>query len=288
MLSPLTPLDRLRDSIRAQREAVVTQLREHLSTLDPYQFEHLIRDLLEKMSFRDCQVTQQYKDGGIDLTASFSIGITEIRTICQVKRQRAPIGIPAIQQFYGAMATLQVQNRALLGLFVTTSRFAGGAAKWVEQSSLPLVLIDGDRLAELLVEHGLLVREVPLQNALELDLGPATVYTGPAPDAENATGDDAFPEHSLRRPRLFRWRLTEGQAGEFVLVAQYLPDRQRDGKFRGIKVAPEEDFKAARTHLHRQIAEYMRPLFPDLAEDRLHARAWSGVHKVYPAKVYGR
>lgn len=97
MVSPLTPLDRLRDQIRAQREAVVKKLREHLSALDPYQFEHLIRDLLEKMSFRDCQVTQQYKDGGIDLTASFSIGITEIRTLCQVKRQRAPIGIPVLQ-----------------------------------------------------------------------------------------------------------------------------------------------------------------------------------------------
>lgn len=288
MVSPLTPLDRLRDSIRAQRESVVRKLREHLSTLDPYQFEHLIRDLLEKMSFRDCQVTQQYKDGGIDLTANFSIGITEIHTICQVKRQKAPIGIPALQQFYGAMTALQVQNRALLGLFVTTSRFAGGATKWVEQSSLPLVLIDGDRLAELLVEHGLLVREVPLQNALELDLTGAGVEDAAEAGAEEATDDAAAPEHGVERRRLFRWTLTEGHAGEFVLVAQYLPEPSRSGEFRGVKVPPDGDFKTARADLHRQIAQYMRPLFPDLAPNLLISRAWSGVHKVYPADVYGK
>jgi len=217
--------------------------------------------------------------------ASFSMGITEIRTICQVKRQKAAVGIPALQQFYGAMTALQVQNKVHLGLFVTTSRFASGAAKWVEDSSLPLVLIDGDRLAELLVQHGLLVREVPLQNALELDL---TSADAPVADVEKADSDATSAAHGVERHRLFRWTLTEGRTGEFVLIAEYLPDPRLNGEFRGMRASHDGDFRPARTELHRQIAEYMRPLFPDLSDNRVASRAWSGVHKVYPADVYGK
>jgi hypothetical protein len=239
------------------------------------------------MDFRDCKVTQQSKDGGIDLTASFSIGITEIRTICQVKRQKTNVGIPALQQFYGAMTAMQVQDRAHLGLFVTTSGFAAGAAKWVEQSSLPLVLIDGERLAELLVQHGLLVREVPLPNALELHLEPGSVDTEAEPQTEEATDEANCPPASQGGTR-FRWHLNESPSGEFELVAEYLPDPSRSATFRGVKVPPDGDFKPARSALHKQIVDYMRPLFPDLDPNLLAARAWSGVHKVYPPHVYGK
>lgn len=92
----------------------------------------------------------------------------------------------------------------------------------------------------------------------------------------------------MQRHQLFRWRLTEGHSGEFVLVAEYLPDPSRRAEFRGVKVPPDRDFKEARAHLHRQIVEYMRPLFPDLDQEHLTSRAWSGVHKVYPSDVYGR
>lgn len=92
MLRTLTPIDKIRDTIEAQRQSVREDLRAHVGEMEPYEFEHLVRDLLERISFTDCEVTQRTRDGGIDIRANFSIGISEIRTIGQVKRQRASVG----------------------------------------------------------------------------------------------------------------------------------------------------------------------------------------------------
>ncbi|MCE5216914.1 restriction endonuclease [bacterium] len=285
---PLSALDKIRHSIEAQRAQVRSDLIGHLSTIDPFEFEHLIKELLERMSFTDCEVTQRSKDGGIDLLANFSIGISDIRTVCQVKRQKASIGAPVLQQFYGAMNALKVNSNVHLGLFVTTSHFASSAVTWVEQSALPLALIDGDRLADLLIEHGVLVRSVEMPPGLELTT--AAVEDAGEAQPEDAEGevDPVTASQVTEHKQLFRWPLEWGPGDSYVLRAEYLPDPSLSFEVGGVRVPPEGDFVAARTKLQKQILAHMEQIFPDLPKGRQAARSWSGVHKVYPAEHYGK
>lgn len=296
MLKTLTPLDKIRDTIEAQRESVREDLRAHVGDMDPYAFEHLIRDLLERMSFTDCEVTQQTRDGGIDIRANFSIGISEIKTIGQVKRHRANIGAEALQQFYGVMHTSQIRSGVHLGLFITTSRFTASAVQWVSESSLPIVLIDGEKLVGLMIQHGLLVREVALPAALELDtVQPADEQAVEAPRPEQAQPlaipvEDAEANGAahIERKRQFKWALDLDEAtGEFTLTIRYLPDPNWVRQVKGVRVSRDADFRPARSKLHAEIRDLMEPLFPGLDRNLLSAKAWSGAHRIYPSKEYG-
>ena len=46
----------------------------------------------------------------------------------------------------------------VIGVFVTTSRFSSGAKEYAEQIPQMVILIDGDRLTELMKEHDVGVR----------------------------------------------------------------------------------------------------------------------------------
>ena len=88
---------RRRDVLRAieafnkkQREA----FRERLQVMNPIKFEHLISDLLEEMGYEDVTVTRQSGDLGIDVVGTVQVGITEIKEVVQVKRNKSTIGAP--------------------------------------------------------------------------------------------------------------------------------------------------------------------------------------------------
>ncbi len=291
MPKPLSQADKIADLIAAQRKHIKAQLLEHLFQLPPYQFEHLVSQLLAAMDFTDCQVTQQYKDGGIDLKANFSIGISEIHTIGQVKRMKATVGTHALQQFYGVLVAEEHKSGVHLGLYVTTSSFASTAVKWVEESQLPIVLIDGAKLVDLMVEHGLLVKELPMPAVLALDLP----ENAPSADAVPGLSADAGTEPSglsqsasKTKKVLFKWSLDIDEQGHYTLHATYLPDPSKTLEVSGVRVPPTGDFIHDRKLLHAKIAEWMKLLFPRLSPHLVRAKAWACTHKVYPASEYGK
>lgn len=61
---------------------------------------------------------------------------------------------PDVQAFVGSL----VGNGATKGVFVTTSTFSGQARDFVEHLAQRVILIDGDRLTDLMVEYGVGVR----------------------------------------------------------------------------------------------------------------------------------
>jgi hypothetical protein len=284
MATPLSALDKIRAQIEAYRNQVKEELMQHLGQLDPYEFEHLMRDLLEKMSFTNCVVTQQYRDGGIDLKADFSIGISEIRTLGQVKRIKRTVGVVDLQQFYGAMMAQQAKDEVHLGLYIATSSFASGAVKWVADSHLPIVLVDGERLLDLLVEHGLLVQQVPLPPVLALAL-PKMIEE--EREEGGGAGETDGGAEAYSGKRLFKWNLEMDKNGGFVLYCNYLADPSLSFEVAGTRVRLDDDYKPARTELQRRICEGLRVIFPDLDREHLTAKAWSGTHRVYPSKEYG-
>jgi restriction system protein len=80
----------------------------------------------------------------------------------QAKRWEAPVSRPEIQKFAGA---LQGQ-RARKGVFITTSEFSDGARDFAGKIESRIVLIDGEQLASLMIDHELgvsLVQNYPVK-----------------------------------------------------------------------------------------------------------------------------
>jgi len=83
----------------------------------------------------------------------------------QAKRWENTVGRPEIQKFAGA---LQGQ-RARKGIFITTSNFSKEALDYVKNIDSKIILIDGQRLAELMIEHNVGVSTVASYEVKKID-----------------------------------------------------------------------------------------------------------------------
>ena len=122
--------------------------------LSPNMFERLVVDLLVSMGYGDkdsAQVTQYSHDEGIDgIIYEDKLGLDKI--YIQAKRWTNSVGSPEVQQFSGAL----VGKKATKGVFITTSTFTSGAAKFVETvSNQKIILIDGERLSLLMFQYNI-------------------------------------------------------------------------------------------------------------------------------------
>lgn len=152
-------------AIKAHNDEQVRMLRERLESMNPYRFEALIKDLLEAMDYENVSVTKQSGDRGVDVVADYQFGITQIKEVVQVKRHRGNIARPILDQLRGALP----YHQAIRGTIITT----GGFAKGCKEAALfpgaaPITLIDGDKLIELLLKHGVAVKKKP-QTLIEID-----------------------------------------------------------------------------------------------------------------------
>ncbi len=146
-----SPDDRLEQALSELRQAVTGELVDMLSQVSPEYFETIVLDLLHKMGYgtsrSDLLRVGRSGDGGIDGVISLDrLGLEKVYV--QAKRWQGSVGRPEVQAFYGALAG----QRANKGVFITTSAFSQQAidfAKSVER----VVLVDGDRLADLMIEH---------------------------------------------------------------------------------------------------------------------------------------
>ena len=89
-------------------------------------------------------------DGGIDgFINQDKLGLDVVYV--QAKRwAEQTVGRPDIQQFVGALAGRQASR----GVFITTSRFSADAREYVKPLNVRVILIDGEHLAQLMIEHG--------------------------------------------------------------------------------------------------------------------------------------
>jgi len=152
-------------AIATHNKAARAALVGRLMALEPYAFEHFVKELLEAMDYENVQVTKQSGDKGVDVVANFQFGITEIKEVVQVKRSELTVRRPLIDQLRGALP----YHGAIRGTLITLGKFAKG----VEDSALfpgaaPITLIDGDRLVEMVEKHQVGLRRKPAY-LLEID-----------------------------------------------------------------------------------------------------------------------
>ena len=152
-----TPEEILESSYQQIRSSMVQEIITRIMNQPPNFFEKLVVDLLVKMgyggSFKESsQVKGQSGDEGIDGTIKEDkLGLDII--YIQAKRWQPGnvVGRPEIQKFVGALAG----QGAKKGVFITTSHFTKEAREYSPKNETKIVLIDGNELAQHMIDHNI-------------------------------------------------------------------------------------------------------------------------------------
>lgn len=167
--SDQTPDERLQVAYQTLRSELASQVLERLLGASPEFFENVVVELLVAMGYggsrRDAgERLGKTGDGGIDgIIKEDRLGLDVI--YIQAKRWQSNVGRPEIQKFVGA---LQGQ-RARKGVFMTTSGFSADAVDYVSRIDAKVVLLDGQRIANLMIDFDVGVSPVSTYVVKRLD-----------------------------------------------------------------------------------------------------------------------
>jgi len=151
-ISPEESIERSHELIRQE---LASEVLSTVKKCSPEFFERLVVQLLITMGYGGSQqeagkAVGRSGDGGIDgIINEDRLGLDAI--YLQAKRWEGVVGRPEIMKFVGALAG----QRATRGVFITTSGYTKEAKEYALTSQYKIVLIDGVRLADLMIEHNL-------------------------------------------------------------------------------------------------------------------------------------
>lgn len=142
-----SPQDLIDKGFTQIENEVKTELLEKLKTIDPYYFEKVILILLKKMGYGEFIETSKSGDGGIDgIINEDKLGLDKI--YIQAKRfNENKVREKDIRNFIGAMS-----GDTNKGVFVTTSLFDSGAIEKAKNAHHKIILLDGNKLVDLMHE----------------------------------------------------------------------------------------------------------------------------------------
>jgi restriction system protein len=167
-----TPEEQIDAAYGVLNAALKTDLLQRVLGQSSTFFERVIVDLLVAMGYGG-----SHQDAALRLGKSGDNGVDGVidedrlgldRIYVQAKRYAPHVGVgrPEVQGFVGSL----VGFGATKGVFVTTSSFSGHAKEYVRHLPQRVVLIDGERLTELMAEHGVgvrITRTVPVKRVDE-------------------------------------------------------------------------------------------------------------------------
>lgn len=165
----VTPEEALENAFNELNGALASELLQKIKDSPPKFFERTVIGLLVKMgyggSIKDAgQVVGKSGDEGIDGTIKEDkLGLDII--YIQAKRWEGTVSRPEVQKFAGA---LQGQ-RAKKGIFITTSNFSNEAEEYARRIDSKIILIDGNKLTELMIEHDIGVSSIVSYHLKRLD-----------------------------------------------------------------------------------------------------------------------
>ncbi|MBQ4496806.1 MAG: restriction endonuclease [Spirochaetaceae bacterium] len=153
IVTEATPEEMLEAGYTKLSDNLVDDLLSKIGECSPSFFEHLVIDLLVHMGYggsfsEAAQVVGKSGDEGIDgIIKEDKLGLDTIYV--QAKRWKGIVGRPEIQKFAGAL----LGQKASKGVFITTSTFTREAEEYASSVDRKVVLIDGTKLAALMIEH---------------------------------------------------------------------------------------------------------------------------------------
>ncbi len=169
-VAELDPQEQLDRSYQGIRQVLAQDLLQKMKDCAPSFFERLVVDLLVKMgyggSFKDAaQAVGQSGDGGVDgVIKEDRLGLDLV--YLQAKRWQGTVGRPVVQGFAGSLEGFKAHK----GVLITTSKFTPDAHDYVSHIGKRIVLISGEQLAQLMIDHGIGVTEVETYVVKRLDL----------------------------------------------------------------------------------------------------------------------
>jgi restriction system protein len=164
-----TPEESLEYAYQTIRQDISQELLSRIKNCSPNFFERLVVELLVKMgyggSIKDAgKAIGKSGDEGIDgVIKEDHLGLDVI--YIQAKRWEAPIGRPEIQKFVGALMGLKAKK----GVFISTSKFTKEAKEFVTNIDSKIVLIDGEQLAQLMIDNDVGVSKVGAYEIKKID-----------------------------------------------------------------------------------------------------------------------
>jgi len=150
-----TPEEALEYGYQRLTENLADDIIRKIMACSPAFFERLVVELMVKMGYggslrEAAQIVGKSGDGGVDgIIKEDKLGLDVI--YIQAKRWEGTVGRPEIQKFAGAL----LGQKARKGIFITTSTFTKDAREYAVNLEAKLILIDGERLADLMIQYGL-------------------------------------------------------------------------------------------------------------------------------------
>ena len=135
------------------QEDLASELLDRIKDCSPSFFEKLVVELLVKMGYGGSRqdagkAIGKSHDEGIDgIIKEDKLGLDIV--YIQAKKWENPVSRPEIQKFAGALQG----KRAKKGIFITTSKFSKSSIEYVSRIENKIILIDGEQLAKLMIEH---------------------------------------------------------------------------------------------------------------------------------------
>jgi restriction system protein len=164
-----TPKEILESSYQTLRHELAQELLERVRTCSPRFFETLVVDLVVAMGYggsrQDAEAVGRSGDGGIDGTIKEDrLGLDVV--YIQAKKWKGTVGRPDVQAFAGSLDG----QRARKGVMITTSQFSQEAKDYVGKIEKKIVLIGGEELAQLMIDHSIGVAEEATYTVKKIDL----------------------------------------------------------------------------------------------------------------------
>ncbi|MGV9924497.1 restriction endonuclease [Nocardia rhamnosiphila] len=164
------PLEQIERGVERLHAEVAADLLARLRGQDPAFLEQSVLDVLVAMGYGGTEGRATRiggsGDGGVDgVIDQDPLGLERIYV--QAKRYAADniVGRPEIQAFVGALHGVG----AARGVFITTSAFTSGAREYAQSIGTRIILIDGKRLAELMIRYGVAVQTRQTFTIVEVD-----------------------------------------------------------------------------------------------------------------------
>lgn len=171
-MTPDEVIDQAWDEIRGK---LAQDLLSNMKQCSPIFFEKLVVDLLVKLGYGEFshkpnisnpRVTKQSGDGGIDgVVPQDKLGLDNV--YIQAKRwDKGPVSVGEIQKFAGALDGVKASK----GVFITTSSFSRDALVYADKIAKNVVLVDGEKLANLMIDHTVAVSISKVYEIKRVDL----------------------------------------------------------------------------------------------------------------------
>jgi restriction system protein len=165
----LDPTEQVEQGVARIHEEVASELLSRLIGQDPAFFEAAVVKLLLAMGYGGVGgrgvTTDLTHDGGIDGVIDQDVlGLSKVYVQAKRYSPHNAVQRPEVQGFVGALS-----GKADGGVFITTSRFSPGAVEWVRTVPARIILIDGQRLTQLMIEYGVGVQVERTYRVVEID-----------------------------------------------------------------------------------------------------------------------